>query len=476
MGLEGEERSFKGISVMAAPEKGFGWMKVTHGEIEVFFRWQNGFHLSEKSGVLKNLIINDLKDAGANIETLKSFKEKFAKEQGKGANNDWLDLGLEEIAWNKYHKEILGPKFNHRATAAFLSEYFYTQPAPVRRLVTRRHSRGLSVDFSLLSKVNKVRKIVKQTIADGLDNIVPVVVFHGVVADKLRQTYGKGRWKRIANQSFSANVRLVEFLSLIEAGKNGADLSQGVISVFDKFMPLAAWKQEIAINTTRSFGIYNDMNATLTALIVFDRAVESHSKREFFLNDDGLPTNNPSIKSRVFGSFQVIDDTLRLIRTLNESDGQHREFLVLKGQKKLDELHRNLIAENNARRLSQLSFNTFDRYPTNPPKSIEYEGYTFRLLINEYDLFTEGNEMHHCIHSYIDRCMNGVAICYSISGPERASVAFAVKPKNTNYVIMDLKSKYNGGVSPLLVDICQRFGRELVNQMKDPKKQVLEVS
>lgn len=146
----------------------------------------------------------------------------------------------------------------------------------------------------------------------------------------------------------------------------------------------------------------------------------------------------------------VIRDLINM--TNNEHLTRYREMLLRSsGEKRLLEIHEEVVPEYNkiiklieAEKLSK-PFAEF-KWPKPLPPQI-------KRLSNGLELLEEGQKMHHCVASYVDRCLEKHSYIFHVE--EGKDMATLEIDKNGN--ILQFKSYHNGAVASNLQAIVAEW-------------------
>jgi hypothetical protein len=79
----------------------------------------------------------------------------------------------------------------------------------------------------------------------------------------------------------------------------------------------------------------------------------------------------------------------------------------------------------------------------------ERSGILIKQIVNAFDLVEEGAEMHHCVGTYEDDCLEKRTVIFSVRGKERYTIEFSLNPDEEEmkdsevYHLVQFKGKYN---------------------------------
>lgn len=457
-----KENAFE-ANITPAPELGVGWLSVKTSVGHINLKWENLFNfdrshlLSRVISLLKsnNLIGEDfVSQKKADFETTVAAK-KILNDYHSNKIDAYKYGAAKSVAFHFYiMKFLLGPKFSRRALAVILKEYHFSQPPAVRRLASFSvGGSGLGVNVKQLEQAQKHKEKVAITLNDGLENILPLVIYHGKTADELKKIYGNFIWKKLAKQSFAANLRVVSLSSMLGSKQAPGDLLQD-------FLKLSAWQQN-EFNRINSFNSNKEIPEVIitASLRKFAHLFSNYTHSKYKSEQKGYGLD----VAHWHKYEQLLFDSFRLIQIMNDRDNGARQLKTPISFKKATKYHDELVCDNNQQVVGLLSDQPFFR-PGLLDIECQVQGYTFLLLNSERRLYAEGVEMHHCIHSYKDDCKKNSHACFKITGPERASVAFSLDTLLSK-PIADLRLKYNSQPDSKLFEVCVVFAKKLANQI-----------
>lgn len=273
---------------------------------------------------------------------------------------------------HKFFAEMLGPRFNFRFFAAnywlWIGNRMTTRTGNMLKYDGKHWKRH---DSELVAQANAVLPYVNEAERDGLYNLIPVILTHGLSAQEIRAKIGRGAWRRVANNSVSRNLLIMH---ATRRCKEAARL-ESFIRLLD--MPSGIMPGIMRLET----GGVGD-NEIIAARIT--------------------PRKRPR-------EFQQTVDLVRDTRRMMLPDEFNPQWGLARMRREHD-LATKAIME---RRYSNKAFA--------PDWSFEDQGFSATLLTSQASIATEGAVQHHCVASYARNAAMREYAVFRIEGKERAT-------------------------------------------------------
>lgn len=292
---------------------------------------------------------------------------------------------------HKFYCELLGPRFAYRYQAAhyhtWISPHISQETANLLRM-TGRH--WMQYNNRLVKLAHNVLPYIQQAERDGLINIIPIIVLFCKSPQDIRAEIGKGAWKRVANNSKTRNVLMMNALI------NEPPITLGV-------------KLDTVLRI--SSGVLNLHPFPDKDLEIVDRIIPKRDKMSFRQ------------------TIHLITDTRSML-----GDAFNPEWSYARMKRE----HDDAVKAENAKRYSSKSFAE--------PWSYSADGYTATLLTSPLDIANEGRLMRHCVASYAKLAAKGSYAVFEIDGKERATLG--VKRTNIGAITDQCYGACNAVVKP----------------------------
>ena len=304
--------------------------------------------------------------------------------------NDPYNLDIDELGYFEYHMRHTIDRYKwftrtYGITPSAFKRVFnavmtntWEVPDWAKFAIFVRTKNSAVVSEHLVNRFFEFEELVYQAHKDGLDHLLPLIMWYGKDPHEIRQIAGKSAWKRMANNSRSRNMLL--------ASKANEQMPPHVFS---------------DIPTTVLAGSYRDIDPQVLKSIMFFE---------------------PSCKNAVHliqytATANIIEDTLRMAQEL-----QHPVKLY-QSMNSWNRLHNKLYRLINSRNYSE------DPYKHLKPYKFLCGDYEATLLISPYELFYEGDVMHHCVASYDTAVSRRQYLVFSITrkGKRYATLGVGLK-------------------------------------------------
>ena len=260
---------------------------------------------------------------------------------------------------------LLGPRFNYRFHAAqyhtWVGPHFTQETANLLKGYGFRGWRHYSNEKIELA--HAAIEHVQQAERDDLTNLIPAIMAYGASPEQIKQTVGKGAWKRIARTSKSRAS-----LILAKAIETGTTFEEW-LGVPTGVMPYVNVKDALSL-----------MAARIT----------------------------PRLTIRYYmATFHMVRDTARMCDDFNTSWSYSR----------VEREHALGMRRKAKRQYSAKKF----------ADSVGFQkgAWSADLLTSPAEIAEEGGKQHHCVSIYSGRAANGEYAVFSIDGPERLTLGLS---------------------------------------------------
>ena len=231
--------------------------------------------------------------------------------------------------------------------------------------VARKHCRGVKgwYDREKIHYLNKHSEAIKQLIKDGMENIVPLVLYYNKEAFNVktfRKEVGKGTWKKLVKNSIHRNTLI--------SSNNKNQLYRGLALEISDFIEYPS-----------------SLLPKGTSGVLVDKALIPLIKKERFLSN----------KEKVTKLHNIYNDILRMERRLPEVKRP-------RGHTKWDssqyvEWHDTLVEKITSKDFSKDEIEWLKYYNLDKVLS---DKYTVEILDSQFKIKMEGEAMKHCVGSY----------------------------------------------------------------------------
>lgn len=306
------------------------------------------------------------------------------------------DLGLK--AAYQFYAKFLGAKFNRRFQAAnywlWLGNRFTARTGNMLR-IEGRHWRAYHE--GLVWRTKEAGPYISEAEADGLFNLIPLIVAFKAAPATIRKQIGGAAWRRIAHGSISRNCRIMH---AIQRARTTEDVTDPA---------LVERLVEFPSGVLRAVQGAKD-EEVIAARITHRKTVEAFQ-----------------------ATVHLVSDTKRMLGAA---------FNPAWGLSRMEREHHDAVRELASKKFSSRNFAE--------PWAFERDGFTATLLTSELDIATEGATQHHCVASYAKQSARGNYVVFRIEGKERATAGYrAGKSLATDQVY--------GACNSRVSDDCEAF-------------------
>jgi len=243
--------------------------------------------------------------------------------------------------------------------------------SPIERHALRyAFTHGGKLKKNVINQIWEMKDEISQCEKDGLDNIIPLVLFLKKSPQELKKMFGKGVWKKLTKNSMTRNL----YIAKIVATEPSSDINL-LLSVKSKHLKLG----------TGTIFAYTWSNINKWLI------------RNNLYNSKG----NPS-----WGARNMYLDTRNMAAQLGVPFNE--KWSLEKMQEKHDEYQEKI----NARKYDKEPFSYLIKFKT---KEYVYKEFTATLLHSPYEIHQEGTAMKHCVGSYAGSVGSGDYLVYSIT-------------------------------------------------------------
>lgn len=244
---------------------------------------------------------------------------------------------------------------------------------PVREWVGR-YSIGANKKINLanLDKIWNMKSEIEQAHNDGLDNLIPFIIYNQLPIQDAKKAFGKSVWKQLCKNSTTRNKYIAMMLS--------NNFRKGDVQYVVQ-LPSTVLKRG--------------------RMLVSNPLVAYVACKHFKCKDVIKP------KQDVVRFGHTVTDTIRMAKRLGRE--VNLDWSVRKWKEKHEEFTRKILEEQ----YSDKTFPCLEEVPEEL-KSISYGGVSASLLDNALSLKQESNVMRHCVGSYVDNVASGDYLVYHL--------------------------------------------------------------
>jgi len=305
-------------------------------------------------------------------------------------------------ALNAFYSEQLGPKFNRRFQAANFYMWIGNRMSQTTGNMLRKRGRMGWRHYSdmLVYKANQVLPYIREAEADGLFHLIPAIVIFGAPPSAIRREIGPATWRRIAHNSRTRNMRIMQTVEKCEGGAiSGKDAFVKLLDVRSGLLGGMSWCTE----------------GTLVAARLAPRS------------------NALSLMETV----HIVRDAQRMLGTINPAWGLAR----------LRREHDEAMLESRRKTFSATNFTT--------DWSFAEGGYNATLLTSALAINMEGATQHHCVGSYWRDASKGFYAVVKVDGAERATIGL-IQTHPKGWAVDQVYAACNGQVSGKCRDFAHK--------------------
>lgn len=359
------------------------------------------------------------------------LKEEILRENDIEISSNYDNkLGLKNV-----HKEIasyLGSKFYHRLFSAIWT----VNVKPIIDYCDRYcfYSNGKDHYYKeiQIARLWKHKKIIDAADDDGLDNIIPLLIYFGLSPHSLKNKLGKGLWSRLCHNSRHKNKLLVAVLQKLLLDNKRVGCFK-----FTKYRYLIIEKVSVFQSSLLKYlGVYEYFIERMPSI---KNKENIHNLLSIF---EWLSCNvRVSKYQECVRYFNILKDTKRMVELTG------RKFNNKWSVKRLEREH--LI---NLRILQSRDFPDVPYPHLNDIDDGNIDGVRYKLLRSPYQLWEEGNIMHHCVASYHYRVKEGNYLVFNLTDFEKKRSTLGLYKNDKNVVVDQHYMNWNEEVkSPLLI-------------------------
>ena len=167
--------------------------------------------------------------------------------------------------------------------------------------------------------------------------------------------------------------------------------------------------------------------------------------------EDVISNMSDYLSNMMRNNEQLTSNTWRGL--MRASNRWHREQVHREMARRIEEeMARN---EGKIRAWNSLLPTVEFEHSSDPGKDI-----TVTPMISVVDLQREGLEMHHCVGSYGNQCVNGNTRIFSIRGEDGTRATMEIVNNNGNWTMNQVKGVHNEAVTPEIRSLAQEVARE----------------
>ena len=318
-------------------------------------------------------------------------------------NTYFANKGKDGTGWKAFHAQ-------HGYTATTLTKIInkslakmWVSPLPDWAVGLCYRGKKIGWDKGKVKKVHSLYALLSQTIEDGNKHVLPFVFKEGKDTQQLKESFGKGAWKRICKQSFNR----VKQITRIPRPLTKTD--------FDIFAD-PAYPSALLHTGLTDWGVIEWAKEKR----VCTKLGKKWTRYRHYIKDSYLLAE-------------------RLGKPLTKKDFPE----TLDGWK---ETHDTLKKEVNALQYSK------NKWPHISELKWAYDpslGFDVVLYDNAFDILTEGKEMHHCVAGYAEMVGKKKYLVFSIrKGGERHSTLGVRITESGLYMFDQHYKKYNQALEP----------------------------
>jgi hypothetical protein len=250
------------------------------------------------------------------------------------------------------------------------------------------------VCLDTLHKIWEAKDTIEQVKEDGLDNILPFVVYTGCAPKELKRLFGKSAWKKLCKNSKTRNRYIARLMF-----RNIPMLGKTYVGVLEKSVVRYKYLLDLP-STILKKGRYS---------FAVDGAEGTYMLKKGYVSIKEACTMFPSYNHARM--MHTIRDARRMANQLGAKFSWDWDFDTISRK------HEEFSEKITRQKYSKEVFKHTKHYPERK-KKISYGDVTAHLLDNAYDIAQEGAEMKHCVASYRYRAAEGRYAVYSIKDNE----------------------------------------------------------
>lgn len=352
---------------------------------------------------------------------------------------------VDDKTWMQYLYQYFGKDFYKRLRAISFRLWFGDS------LKSRsRYCRTAAFIPGLVVRQKLLDDLIQQAESDGNKHLIPFILLFGKDCQSLKQSLGKGLWKRLSQQSFNKNKLAVLTLDHLSSHHFFERLDTPFTAVpinYPEFTHSLISDIERVIQWPSTFLAYqHDLNV------------------EYQLGDYLEPAEHDpafDLNSQVMDCYHWIAKQLKIIKRLSDrkkandlailfadtvimSINLQRPFNPQWSLIRMQEEHDQCIRIQNQRYLSRVSKIDSHRvsYREDFPSAGRLPSGDYRVLSTWADLVNEGIFMDHCVGGYWEKVCQRISFIYALETADgRSTVEYSVNKKQI--YILQHKSHHN---------------------------------
>jgi len=293
---------------------------------------------------------------------------------------------------------------------------FINATNPFNKIYSHKFKTDIPTLISL-NKDNELNNLVMTAIKDNQTNIIPIIFYFRKSPYKLKKMFGKALWKYLCHSSKAKNNVFIKWYHTNFYSEEALDLktiNEGYLHItsdkalYNIFNKIPALYHSIALNA-----MTYDLPKKHIEMIYYFYA--EYKGKDLVSKLKGKQ-KKPWEKRYILRN--LCSDTLDATRMHHQLynrpyDYKNKSLELLRAE------HDNL-SEEYRKKAAEIRFalNAKEFPKNNLPNLYEADLITATKLTHGYELIEEGNKMHHCVASYVDCCLNGASVIYSITDTE----------------------------------------------------------
>lgn len=287
---------------------------------------------------------------------------QFISHRGFGT----LDFNAHPKVLYKNLHEAFGSKIWIRFNGAMYNTFVKANiPKEALFAVSHRGYHWKKLDVTLVNAAVEYNHLVQQAVKDKTLNLLPLMLHTGMDTQQLKQHFGKGLWKRLANTSKS---RMAYLAPMVKHNPDWIDVRTGILARHQTFVSRYA--------TSGSYIIAAKIAPTI---------------KDYRQTSD------------------IVFDTMRMAEQCGSE--VNKDWSYRRWKEEHETLSKLILTKD------------FTTVPFTDVVTYQKDGYTFTLLNTQFDIALEGKTMRHCVGSYAKKASLGDYHVFKVEGHgERATL------------------------------------------------------
>lgn len=342
--------------------------------------------------------------------------ELYGNQKGQGYKDFTQKYGITPTNFKRCFNAIMRkvwvePVEKHAMRYAFNSN----------RRINADHLRGI---WEVKDKIEQCEK-------DGIENVIPFVVYTGLDPKELKGEFGKSYWKKITKQSMTRN----KYMAKISRREDVSNLFEFPSSLLKK-------------------GFAADLSFTEAGKWVLDTGMYDVIRKDVNTKY-ALP------------SYRKLENLYRDTKSMSQQLGKgfSSKWLPEKMQEKHDEYTRLIM-------LKKYSPEKIEHLKDFKLPAMEHKGFVAELCDSPLLIKEEGEAMHHCVGMYLDQVLSGSYLIYSIKKDGARSSTLGIRIKDGVYIFNQhygycngmIEDKYEGSLAGLILN---ELNKDYISSTKD---------